>query len=157
MLKFTREEFDTIAKKYKLRRFNGSNYLLLDCNLMFVFDDKYGYACAHGVMPMELATEMYEACMDKEEKPFSNSISHALENPSKIALHPNIDVDNVLLMAEQTGKDIAVIFGELRNQALKEDYDNCYIDFSYIYSAEAFAWYIETVKAYYGRNKINVL
>lgn len=158
MTKFTKDNFKKIAQKYGLLDVDYSTYLLLDCNLFFKFNDTNGYVLAHDMIPMELAINMYETIMDRkeidvEEFPYSNCPSHALRNPMLVAKHSSMDIDIIRILAKQTGKGIETIWEEARQQALANDYDNCYNDFSYIYTPNAFALYIETVQNYYNKKK----
>lgn len=158
MFKFNINNFKMIAQKYGLVEIDYSKYLLLDCNIFFEFSGSHGYVLAHGVIPMELAINMYEMIMDGQETdvdefPFSNCPSHTLRNPLLVAKHPSMDIDKIRLLARQSDKDIETIWNETRQQALINDYDNCYNDFSYIYTPNAFAWYIETVQNYYNKRK----
>ena len=149
MLKFTKESFENVAKAHELRRVNISKYLALDCNIMFEYDEEQNCVCACGVIPIELATKMYDIFKDKDVKPFSNSRDHSLKNPVEIVQHQNIDLEKIMFLSTRTGKTFSEVYTNIREEALKEDYDNCYIDCSYIYSPECFDWFVGFVQNYY--------
>ncbi len=148
MFAFTKDSFDMVAQQYGLINVS-SNYLLLNCNIWFEFDAPY--AIAHGFIPLKLAMEMYEAC--KNTNPKQSIISYSpgdrLTNPEQFARHPSIKENEIDFKAAQTSKKIGDLYKEVRQKALMEDYDSCYIDLTYIYHPEAFAWFIETVMDFY--------
>lgn len=152
-IKFNKDKFDMIVQKHGLRKVSSNYVFLLDCNLMFEY--KNGEVYARGVIPMDLANEMYETFkdMDFSEIPFANCNSHDLVKPEDVANYPSFDLGSIEFVAMKTGKSLDEVMDEARKEALEKDYDNCYIDFSYIYSAEAMNWFIETTLAYYNRKK----
>lgn len=59
----------------------------------------------------------------------------------------------IALEAKLLGKGIDEVYEDKLEKALKEDYDNCYTDFFYIHSLEAFELFVKEVQAYYSRKK----
>ncbi len=155
MPKRNRDSFEKIAEQYDLRKFGNAKYILLACNLMFEFNEQQGYAYARGVIPIDLAVEMYESQKENEEKTFSNNSEVKLVNPLEFAHYPGMDINKLLEISKQIGKEMQELWKEERKQALLTNYDNCYIDFSYIYTPKSFAWYLETVEEYYKRKREN--
>lgn len=153
MSKFTKQDFRNIAENKGLISFKGSNYLLLDCNIIFEYNEYTNYVVARGFIPMELAMEMYEEFKEVDAPAFSNCVNHFLMNPMKIAEHKDLDVNQLLFFAKKMGQDFETVYEEARKQMLEEDYENCYLQLSYIYTPEAFNWFIDKTQNYYHRKK----
>ncbi len=155
----SKEIFVRIMREKGLVRLDTSTnlYMLVDCNLVFECIEN-GEVLVHGIIPMDLANEMYQCLKNaKNYRLASNSIGHVLVKPEDIACHKDLDFNKLSFEYKLKGleKKFNKFYEERRKQLLKDDYDNCYIDFSYIYTPEALEWFIDITREYYSRKNEN--
>lgn len=150
------EIFDRIMIEKGLIRLNClSLYMLVDCNLVFHYQEN-GNVLVYGFIPMDLANIMYKCLKSaKDYKLASNSISHNLEKPENIFCHRDLNFYKTSIECALNGKNLEKVYKEKQQQLLKEDYDNCYIEFSYIYTPEALEWFIDITREYYSKKNEN--
>ena len=151
-----RNSFETKAKELGLKCCNLKYWFLPGCDLMFSYNTQWGCIDACGVVPVDLSIELYKFFSKFQARTISNTKGFELKNPEldpcKVIQHESIDF-NLIISKVDDETNFNKLWREQLEQALKEDYDNCYSDLFYIHSLKAFELFVKEVQAYYSRKK----
>ena len=156
MNKLSLQRYKALVKKYGMLE-SPDGEVLMGCNVWMKFQTKEpfknpnGTVSIKGIIPMELADEIYNEQMDLDEQTIFNFYnSNTLYEPRLMLKHPEIDVNEI---GFDNPSDSQKAIMKAQQEKYDDDYEHCYVDSYVVNSPEGLIFFLEKVLGYYSRKK----